>query len=179
MDWKKTECKQIGNCLLSSLLSLKNLSVYLFVNGRKRNILLFLKIRHHDKWEKWFFCTNHSLPRKNEHTSIALTGCQSPSDCPYLKTSPWLEKRADGADTSVLYSGLLTNYKQYNYTRPLSPTHCKFTRWRKMARRLTSLTSVIALLHKHISCRNTRWHILARRHTNMTIPSLAFEVFLV
>ena len=47
--------------------------------------------------------------------------------------------------------------------RPLSPTHCKFTWWRTMARSLANLTSVIALTHKHISCRNTRWHILVKK----------------
>ena len=86
MDWEKTECKQMGNCLLSSLLSPKNLSVYLFMNGRKRNFLLFLTNQTSWQMEKRFFCTNHSLPRKNQHTSTALTGCQSPSESPYLKT---------------------------------------------------------------------------------------------
>ena len=28
-----------------------------------------------------------------------------------------------------------------------------------------SVTSVITLMHKHISCRHTRWHIQAKRHT--------------
>ena len=40
----------------------------------------------------------------------------------------------------------------------------------------TSLTSVIAPTHKHISCKFTRWQILARRHTDVTIPALACEV---
>ena len=74
MDWKKTECKQIRNCLLSSLLFPKNLFVYLFENGRKRNFLLFLINQTSWQMEKRFFCTNYSLPRKNQHTSISFDG---------------------------------------------------------------------------------------------------------
>ena len=46
----------------------------------------------------------------------------------------------------------------------------------------TSLTNVIAPMHKHMSCRNTRWHILQRRHTtpwsNIFNGQLAMLVYL-